>query len=656
MPIPALPSNLDEERDEPLKSIEIGSDSNELTQLQQRLEAELEKLAVRLRTVEERLGVEPEKPTSEMAEDQLTPVPVEESAWSIPLVIGLDNTGWLDTLAAVVLVMVNLGMQLAFSGILLSEEFMGDAFESHLEFAKIWRTSVAHDYSFLDLAGASLVTRVCNLDGALIYSQKQSTLVEEINAFLGLGKDELRLPILQVGTLLCMLCILLWCLCVYKELRRIWLAFEATLQIPRAKKSRMQNHCFHALSGCRFGMLLMTYIARTAIASVLLVAGILWLARTTSITELMLNAVALNAILDVDEFLFIGMTPIKIQHTIKSLEPIKVNYSHRRSQRETAVHFTLITITVLLSYSFLVVPLTNNMLAVKTELCGGNRTFVVAYNPETQTTFGLVTAQSRGLESNLSASEMAVKSHIGTTPEMVPGPIPDYIFFSHSRKVFDLDRTRSMAEEASLYPVCMEKDIMQETGTLHGDPTMTPLVQTLLRNAGLVFGRQMAASCQELVEFCDLPEAQLLRLVCGDTCGCTSPLSSPWHKTKDQGFSVSCLLEANWRKKDVSCEDDESRGWADFWHNYAPAVSFFYGRDVTQTILWSYQSQVLELMLSQGCSLLHNFTLSIDQILGVPYCEGQPTLFQPLATICPQSCGCTATPTPSHCPSRCASR
>ena len=192
----------------------------------------------------------------------------------------------------------------------------------------------------------------------------ESTLVEEINAFLGLGKDELRLPILQVGTLLCMLCILLWCLCVYKdlaqlnsnpniilvmkfntgrflwhkckgfsstvrtqvfwprlspvpahlcqtstekkgqrnttlgrgapgshscrgtlsvevgswgfvrevlvqmtgpcpffgawprggglrltprpqELRRIWLAFEATLQIPRAKKSRMQNHCFH---------------------------------------------------------------------------------------------------------------------------------------------------------------------------------------------------------------------------------------------------------------------------------------------------------------------------------------------------------------------------------------------------------------------------
>lgn len=34
------------------------------------------------------------------------------------------------------------------------------------------------------------------------------------------------------------------------------------------------------------------------VASVLLVAGIFWLARTVSTTELMLNAVALNAILD----------------------------------------------------------------------------------------------------------------------------------------------------------------------------------------------------------------------------------------------------------------------------------------------------------------------------------------------------------------------
>lgn len=109
-------------------------------------------------------------------------------------------------------------------------------------------------------------------------------------------------------------------------------------------------------------MLLLTYVARTLIASVLLLAGILWLARTTSITELMLNSVALSAILDVDEFLFVALTPLQLQHAVQALEPIRVRYSRRRSQCETAVHFALILTAVLLSYSLLA-PLSGCLVA-----------------------------------------------------------------------------------------------------------------------------------------------------------------------------------------------------------------------------------------------------------------------------------------------------
>ena len=137
--------------------------------------------------------------------------------------------------------------------------------------------------------------------------------------------------------------------------------------------------------------LLFTYIIRAGIASVLLVAGVLWLARTTSIEELMLNAVALNAILDVDEFLFAGMTPIKIQHAIQDLEPINVRYSYQRSQIESMVHFIAVVATVLSSYLFLLVPLCETMIDVKRELCDGNRDFVVAYSTETQISYGLIT-------------------------------------------------------------------------------------------------------------------------------------------------------------------------------------------------------------------------------------------------------------------------
>lgn len=130
----------------------------------------------------------------------------------------------------------------------------------------------------------------------------------------------------------------------------------------------------------RWKLLLFTCVARTAIASLLLGAGIRWLAQTTSISELMLNCVSLNAILDVDEFLFAGFTPISIQLAVQSLEPLKMTYSRRRSQSETWTLCVLLVATILIPYLTLLVPLSDAMVAVKQELCGGNQTFVLGRN------------------------------------------------------------------------------------------------------------------------------------------------------------------------------------------------------------------------------------------------------------------------------------
>ena len=45
-----------------------------------------------------------------------------------------------------------------------------------------------------------------------------------------------------------------------------------------------------------------------------------------------------------------GMTPIKIQHAIQDLEPIKVSYSHRRSQTESMFQLIAVTVTALTAY------------------------------------------------------------------------------------------------------------------------------------------------------------------------------------------------------------------------------------------------------------------------------------------------------------------
>jgi len=586
-------------------------------------------------------------------EEKSTPVRFEESAWSIPMVIGLADVGWFDAICSLLLVLLNFTMQVAFSGVLLSDSFMGDSFDTKVGSAKTWRTRVAHDDAYLDLGGTSLVSRVCAGDGALILSTQQATLIEEINNFLALGKDDLEPPVFQIGVMLCVLCILLWSLCVYKEIRRVWLSLEATLQIPKARRTVLKNHMITSISWGRYSVLLVTYLARASIASVLLVAGILWLARTTSIEELMLNAVALNAILDVDEFLFAGMTPIKIQHAVQSLEPIQVRYSRRRSQWETLVHVSLILMTVLLSYTLLLVPLSNTMQTVKNELCGGNQTFVVSYNRETQEIIGLRTRPSVEEEqSNLSAIELAVRSHIGNSPETTPGAVPDYITFSVNRRVFGADRERSMLEKARQFPLCMQTLVLNEGALLHNDLALRPLVDVMLRQAGLVLGREMVSSCQELSDFCNHADAGLLRLVCGETCGCTDPVSNPWYKVEAQGCSTSCLIEANWKGRDIPCVDSEAnRSWDVFWNSYPDAVSAFYGQPIQQSVLWPDLNRTMQGMLSQGCSYLS--IAPFDSPTSAHFCEGLTTLFKPLTTICPVTCGCQADTPKTGCPSSC---
>ncbi|CAJ1440318.1 unnamed protein product [Effrenium voratum] len=590
-------------------------------------------------------------------EEEVTEVCFEESVWTVPILLCLSELyiGWFDTLFAATLILLNLAMQASFSGILLSRAFMGEDFVSKISSAKIWRTSVAHDYKHLDLADTSLVSRVCNGDEALILSTNQATLIEQINSFLGLQTSEFYEGAFQPGVLLCMLCVVLWTLCVYKEFRLIWMQFEMVLAIPRGRRTSFHRRAFRQISCGRVVMMLVVGLARAAIASILMVAGILWLSRTTSIQELMLNAVALNAILDVDEFLFVGMTPAKINEAVRKLKPRRVNYSHQRSQTESAVHFASLLVVVVLSYVLLLEPLKRAMLDVKTEMCYGNQTFVVSYNAETQRTIGLVTVPSRDI-GNDSISEIAVDAHKAISPESTPKDgFATYITFAPNIDLFQERRSRSMKEEATAFPFCVEARLLNASGDLYGDPSMQPLATQLVKTAAATVGRQDATSCQELQDMCHRLDARLLRLVCGQTCECTDPFSSPWYKTEAQGCSSTCLRLARRNKPNNHCEDVSAShaGWRNFWARYPDvAAAYFEGAQSSQH--GPIVNQTMSRMLSGGCEALRRFPT--DALMDTEWCEGMPDLFRPLAHLCPQSCGCNISAgaaLPSYCPISC---
>ncbi|CAE7330108.1 unnamed protein product [Symbiodinium sp. CCMP2592] len=96
-----------------------------------------------------------------------------------------------------------------------------------------------------------------------------------------------------------------------------------------------------------------------------------------------------------------------------------------------------------------------------------------------------------------------------------------------------------------------------------------------------------------------------------------------------------------------------SDGWQAFWSLY-PVVARAYFGEGAQANLEVVVAQTVERMLSAGREALIEFPT--DAIMDVEWCEGMPDLFRPLAHLCPQSCGCTASSggaLPSFCPASC---
>ena len=305
-----------------------------------------------------------------------------KSAWSIPLVLSMNS--FAESVFVCALLIVNVAMQSLFTFIIASFWFLGEGFSANLQTARVWRSSFAHDVQFVDLAGRSLATRVCDEDGSLLYSATQVTLVSSINSYLGpekLGERGFAVTSFQPGALLAVLCILLWIICVTGELRQVWYVLQAVLfgdrQTNPAKRVRPG---VPALSGRRAAAMAFVCLGRAAVACALLVSGTLWLSRTTSITELMLNSVALEAVLHVDEFIFSAFVPTHFQQQIQRLPPVMMRKSSRWPRVENLVLACILLTGLLLPYFLLLLPLTDDMLAVKKQLCGGTLTFALGSN------------------------------------------------------------------------------------------------------------------------------------------------------------------------------------------------------------------------------------------------------------------------------------
>ncbi|CAJ1390319.1 unnamed protein product [Effrenium voratum] len=571
------------------------------------------------------------------------PIPFAETVWNVTLVLGHTGAGWLDVASACFLTLLSTFMQVVFTAVILSDYFRPASMFEQTGAAQKWRSAAAHDVKHMDLSLTSLVSRVCNDDGSLILSTGQAGLINEINQFVGMKPHEFAPTSVPPGMTMCMMCIMLWCIYLGGELRAVLVSLMAANQIPRGRNTVLIQGAFSCISRLRFLTYCLVRLTRFGIAICLLYAGILWLALTTNITDLILNAVALGAILQIDELVFAALFPKKIQVAIYELESVRVKYTKRWSQLESALVILVLTLITVGSFLLWVQPLTDQMLLVKQEYCAGNQDFVVGLNQDWQTYMGFESAPF-GRTGGTSLGELAALEH---SKQRLSNGTATYIQFSTSLDAFEIDRVKPLEELANEFPHCLDYD-----GWF---PELVNSFGAIFRSAAALAQRPAATSCAQLKDLCDLPTSRALRFVCGETCGCDDPQAQRWFRVPRQGCPAKCEEKAKTAAGSLPCEDVDWNNsvWRSFWDIYPSVLSARIGKDVMTTPLGDVVATTQSFMLEVGCPGIA--MVPEDSLTQGHWCAGSSELWAPLAHLCPVSCSCQELgEAADYCPATCS--
>eukprot|EP00931_Biecheleriopsis_adriatica_P027040 TRINITY_DN16337_c1_g1_i7.p1 TRINITY_DN16337_c1_g1~~TRINITY_DN16337_c1_g1_i7.p1 ORF type:complete len:403 (-),score=30.24 TRINITY_DN16337_c1_g1_i7:29-1237(-) len=372
-----------------------------------------------------------------------------------------------------------------------------------------------------------------------------------------------------------MLCILMWVCTCWSELRGVLDLLQAVLQIPRGERTMYQGFTITSISASRLAFFLLTVFVRAAVVVAFFYWGSAWLAHTLEIEELVLNAVALEAIFHVDKLLFAAAIPSRLQRKVQSLEPVKVPMRRWRNHVELGVLLVFFTVLAPLTWATLIRPTYDNLLEVKQLYCSGTLNFVWEYHPgiaivgvATSNPYPLTRRKvdNGTLHNEAELREESVKARIGNDSSLTfeLGGVKHMLEWS----------TATMAQIASGYTythaeACVDTD---------HDPAQ--------------FGHEVGFSvlryrlgvdtCPDMRFLCKSPEFHLLRLLCPVTCGCDLSIGSPFYRTPEFGCPSGCK-ERNQRE----CRDTvQQTSWQTFWddwlkyhvsENHLPTNSRLYG-------------------------------------------------------------------------------
>jgi hypothetical protein len=243
---------------------------------------------------------------------------------------------------------------------------------------------VAHEFKFYNThSKESLAKGVCNADAGLEMSGDQKDQASALFSYLGEG-DGLDGAI---GPLMCSLALIVWVLTVFKELQQTFAMARAVFAIPRSKGATSMSLdeegglCFDSLHPLRLYFFGAVVVTRFTLVLFLLYYGSLFLAVTVELGDLLLNAVALEFVISIDELLYEVLAPARMRHLIDSARPLPVKsglYHMTWSGVDTATLASLVLSSGFFVAMFVGVlqPQIKTFVLARDALCAGDVDFV----------------------------------------------------------------------------------------------------------------------------------------------------------------------------------------------------------------------------------------------------------------------------------------
>mmetsp|Transcript_110560 Transcript_110560/g.180348 ORF Transcript_110560/g.180348 Transcript_110560/m.180348 type:complete len:824 (-) Transcript_110560:221-2692(-) len=599
-----------------------------------------------------------EKPQSHMLSKRMLAMearthcdhPLSESVWEGAILLRLPAIGIVGSAFLVIGLIGNVLFQVAFLYVVYHSFLVSTL--PDVDSVWEWRELQGHHANnMIQATHSSLVRAICDSDPLLISAANQQDLHNAIVDYR--ATENFGIPL---GGLLCTMVVCLWVMYIGQEFHAISSFVNAMLHLPHSEATQLlvsgEDVVLVSCSIGRVVFVLILMAVRLGIAGTLLTFGSIWLARTVSLQELVLNSCALAMVLDMDELIFASVVSRTVKVLVREIKPLKRSMGMRFikgcslegtlfvNQFMVLLGALIFTLFIIVAY---VLPSMQQMKEIDAAFCNGLKDFVFA-----QSSLQVIAATGSNDPSGLSSEMDFVREAVNDV--IVGGASADEIY--KVRRILHLvvwdDFNNVQVSSTGNLVQILTSQVM---GTSCEDydfaaPDAVPSFQATLRG---LYGWGVN-SCEDLEEHCP-GEQRFLRMICPETCGCNLPLSGLYKKGPNQGCPAECAASGAYISQlaNIPCMDyslanlTQMPGYAAFVNQWLETWLKSQPREAERL------QQAGAAMLTYGCVAIGLLPARIQSMFCQPTSE-----YGSLNAYCPMSCDCISSAL-EDCPVQCSS-